>query len=97
MAISAGALILFDLFNDFVVRDPNPPLKSCLLSSGSKRRTKKRVRFADGVKKESSSGTRNSIGSHSCSSDEALQKKKVPLNHMILYGAILRNRNSVLP
>ncbi|EPS65583.1 hypothetical protein M569_09199 [Genlisea aurea] len=101
MAISAGTLILFDLFKDKKVLpgDLNPPLKSCLSSSGWKRmrmkKKKKRVRFAEVA--EEGGEIR-----HCCTEEEEeglmtmmmmmKKKKKLPLNHVALYSGIMRDR-----
>ncbi|KAK4413932.1 hypothetical protein Salat_2806000 [Sesamum alatum] len=107
LAVSAGTLILFDLFRDKSFPTPQLPhqnqlLKSCL-SSGSKKREKsqrkkKRVQFADDVKDSKSNGNRlrrkkyRRSAENGCGNDGIHGLKKMPANRAVLYSGILSDR-----
>ncbi|KAL8457110.1 hypothetical protein ACS0TY_035085 [Phlomoides rotata] len=105
MAVSAGTVILFDLFRQNIFpqihQDPPPHqkrvLKSCL-SSGSRKeeRKRKRVKFAEDVRDSKGNGElyrkqhrKSAEIQKNCCANEL---QKIPPNRAALYSGILRDR-----
>ncbi|XP_051135895.1 uncharacterized protein LOC127254693 isoform X2 [Andrographis paniculata] len=105
MAVSAGTLLLFELFRQKYPKIPQnyPPdkkqaLRSCLSSGSEKKNKKKRVRFADDAKESKENVIREHRNrtvirkrSFSCG-DEIPGLPNMPPNRAALYAGILRDR-----
>ncbi|XP_059303555.1 uncharacterized protein LOC132055643 [Lycium ferocissimum] len=96
MAVSAGTVILLDLFRVKYYPPENQIIRSCLSSAG-KNKKKKRVRFAADVKSSSSNGEEyrrkhmrkfTETRVNSCGNEIV----GMPVNRVALYNGILKDR-----
>ncbi|CAH9075716.1 unnamed protein product [Cuscuta epithymum] len=105
MAVSAGTVILFDLFRDKYYpghhnQDSSSPenpriLRSCLASGEKKRKKEKKVSFAEGVKESIRKGEEyrrgfRKVNRRSCG---GVVNRGMPANHAALYTGVLKDRS----